>query len=277
MKKKIFVFSLLSVMLIFVLLLNNCQTENTDEISAITQDNAMAEKVFADVKSMSDQAANNNKSYFIAGMDNNMLGGIKLTFDTITAAKRITIDFDTTNTLCNWDGCYRRGKIIITYTGFYRTPGTVITITFNNYFVNDNQVLNSSSKTITNNGRNTSGHLNWTENVVANIISWDNRNINWTSTIYSEWITGESTFLNWQDDEYMLTGSSSGISGSGKPWTINITKSLHIKLGCRWITDGTLEILPSGISTITVDYGTGACDSQASATYKGKVYHITMH
>lgn len=277
MKKKIFAFSLLAVMSLLVLTLNNCQMANTDDISGIAQDNALAEKTFADVKSMSDQAASNNKSYFIAGMDNNMLGGsIKLTFDTVTSAKRITIDFDTTNTLCSWDGCYRRGKIIITYTGFYRTPGTVITITFNNYYVNDNQVLNSSSKTITNNGRNANNHLNWTEHVVANIITWDKRSVNWTSTLYSEWTAGESTILNWQDDEYLVTGSSSGISGSGKPWTITITKALHVKLSCRWITEGSLDILPSGTTAVTVDYGSGACDSQASATYNGKVYHITM-
>ena len=277
MKKKIFAFSIMLVFTGFLLFLNNCKKAEQDDISVIAKDNAIADKAFADVKSMSDNAANNNSSFFIAETEQSMFGSnVVITYDTVNNNKRITIDFGTTNTLCSWDGAYRRGKIIITYTGKYRDPGTIITITFDNYAVDDNEIDNISSKTITNNGRNTSGKLTYTVQVTSKILTYDKRTVTWTSTRTNEWIAGENTIFNWQDDEYLITGNASGISGSGNPWTISVTKALHVKLNCRWITEGTVDILPSGKLNIVLDYGNGNCDHLATATYNGKVNQIVM-
>ena len=49
-------------------------------------------------------------------------------------------------------GKERRGKIIITYTGKYRDSLSVITTTFDQYYVNNNWI--QGERIVTNNGRN---------------------------------------------------------------------------------------------------------------------------
>ena len=58
------------------------------------------------------------------------------------------------------DGKNRRGIINVSYTGSYRATGSVHTITFTDYFVNDNQLL--GVKTVTNTGLNTNNNPTWT-------------------------------------------------------------------------------------------------------------------
>lgn len=92
-----------------------------------------------------------------------------ITFDTAASPKTLTIDFGTTDCLCG-DGNYRRGKILVSWTGPYRDSGSVRTITFDQYFVNYNQL--QGTKTVTNNGTNGSGHPTFTVTVNGSV-TWD--------------------------------------------------------------------------------------------------------
>jgi hypothetical protein len=141
--------------------------------------------------------------------------------------------------------------------------------------VDDNEVL--GTKTITNKGRNGSGHLYWTIEVTGEIIKANNGGtIYWNSSNVLEWLSGEATPWVWWDDVYQLTGSANGTGADGKTYTCTITKPLTKKLNCKWLESGTMEIQPQDNPLITLDFGNGSCDNQATATVNGTVYPITM-
>src|SRR5215831_2482186 len=203
--------------------------DNADVQSA--QNNAMAENNYNDVTTMVDLAyANGNNMSFRGETGENLLGGscVTVTVDTASSTRQITIDFGSTDCTC-LDGRKRHGKIIATWTGLYRNPGTVISVTFNNYYVNGNKI--DGTKTITNNGLNGAGHLVYTIAVTGTIVKANNGGtITWNSNRQREWVAGSSTPLNPLDDVYSITGSASGTNASGTPYEINITTALVRKM-----------------------------------------------
>ena len=95
------------------------------------------------------------------------------------SVKTLTVNFGATNCLCN-DGRYRRGTIVLSFSGKYKDFLTVITVTPQNYFVNDNQV--SGTKTITNKGHNAVHHLVYEINANMAIVKANGgATITWTS------------------------------------------------------------------------------------------------
>jgi hypothetical protein len=237
-------------------------------------DNATAENMFADVfKQASDgmehakQTVEGNHSSYDALNSN-----VSITidpYDLTTFPKTITLDFGSANALCD-DGYYRRGKVVIVTTGWYRDSGTVITVTPENYYVNDNFVEGMES--LTNKGHNAAGNLNYDYFVDGTVTTTDGI-ISWHSERNNEWIEGESTELNPWDDVYLVTGSAYGTNAEGEDYTMNITSPLRVQAGCRWITAGVL-VIQSGNYQLIVDYGDGNCDGLVTVTYNGTDYQI---
>jgi hypothetical protein len=80
------------------------------------------------------------------------------------------------------------------------------------------------------------------------------------------------------DDEYDITGSASGTNRIGKNYAILIDNDnpLHVKVGCRWIVSGKVNITPEGKPGRLVDYGTGACDNDATVTINSRTFNIKL-
>ena len=181
------------------------------------------------------------------------------------------------NCLCA-DGRYRRGVINVVYSGKYRDSLSTHTISFNNYFVNENQI--SGGKIVTNKGRNASGHPVFDISVNGTVVLANNGGtITWVSNRTREWIAGYTTFGpgNWNDDVYLITGSANGTGASGNTFNATITTPLKRAMNCRWFESGTVDFTPAGKSTRTLDYGGSGCDDQATVTINGNVNTITLH
>lgn len=259
---------------------NTQPTTTTDYTPA--SDNAIAESAFDDVFKQSNSGCKDGESQVgLGGKSNQSINSgcatVTITpFDTTSWPKTITVDFGTTNCLCT-DGKYRRGKIIISTTGRWRTSGTVVTVTTQNYYVNEYKV--EGTKTITNNGRNSSNHLNYTVQVTNGKVTKPNNAgiVTWNSTRNHEWVEGELTIFNLLDDVYNITGTANGVSASGRSYTYTILDALVVQVGCRWVKDGSLKIEIQNTPTITVDYGDGTCDANATATINGVAYPFTMN
>lgn len=254
---------------------NDDNTTQTDSDTAAAEDNAFAEAVYTDAFNVVEDAIRKqpglNKTDEITAI---LSGCDSVTVDTTSTSgkKIITIDFGTGCT--GNDGKTRSGKIIASLTGRYRTAGTVITTTFDNYYVNGNKV--EGTKTVTNKGRNSNNNMEF-EIVVSNAkITNSTGSISWSSTRKREWIAGENTVLNPLDDVYLITGAASGTDRKGRNFTVTITKALRIEIGCHYITSGTLEIVPGQLAKRTVDYGNGTCDKDATVTINGKSYNFQM-
>ena len=258
-----------------------CRRDEEDNDTNAAGDNALAEAMFADVTNISDEAGRTGSltNYRIDPNSNAILSQCAtITFDSINGADvdTLTIDFGTTNCTGN-DGRNRRGKIIVQYSGAYRDSGSTHTISFDNYFVNDNQIL--GTKTVTNNGHNAAGNLVYSINVNGSVILASNGGtITWTSSRQREWTQGEST-MQWDDDMYSITGSANGTSASGENFTVNITSPLirNMAFGCRrHFVQGTFQLTPGNRPMRTVDFGTGTCDNTATVTIGNNTYTITL-
>jgi hypothetical protein len=258
------------------------KSADTDTTSA--QDNSYAEGSYNDVNTMVDASASAgtsaNGSFRMETNDANarvegpFSGCGTVTVDTSSTIRTITINFGTTNGVC-LDGRSRRGKIIATYTGRYRDSGTVINVTFDGYYVDDNNIKGTHKTT--NLGRNAAGHLVYKVEVAGTIVKANNGGtITWNSTRQREWLTGADTPLNPLDDSYSITGSANGTTAAGESYTINITQALIRKLTCQWFESGKVDITPSGKATRTLDYGTTGCDANATVTISGVTFPVVL-
>ena len=230
-------------------------------------DHARADDVFNDMLDQVDKAVDDN--------------GLRdacdptVTFDTISTPRTITLDFGDVNCTAT-NGRLRRGKILVSYTGRYRDAGTVITLSPLNYHVNNNLV--TGTKTVTNMGLDTNGHIYFNITVNGSLTADD---ATWTASHQAArvrtWIQGSDT-PQLSDDIYLITGGGSGVNRNGIAYTTSITSALRVVLGCEnlRITQGTVVVTPANRPARTVDYGNGACDSTFTVTVTGQTYTITF-
>lgn len=129
----------------------NKDEEQIGDDTSISADDALADGIYSNATSIADEAYNSGSGGLKSGDGTNQFlsGCATVTLDTTVMPRELTIDFGDSNCLCR-DGRWRRGKILVTFTGRYRMPGTVITYGFDNYHVNDNHV--DGTKVITNMG-----------------------------------------------------------------------------------------------------------------------------
>ncbi len=275
--KKISLFLIIAGFIGFVTLISSCNKSNNPQTANlnVAVDDAFAESTFDNVSGLTDEAYDLSTYSFKSTEGRVYLSDCAtVTLDTTVFPRTLTIDFGSENCLCN-DGKYRRGKIIVTFTGRYRAAGTIITTTFKDFFVNDNQL--EGTKVVTNQGLNNSGHMYWTMDTDGKItLANDSGTIQWNSQRQREWFAGYDTPRNRWDDIYMLTGSANGTRLNGLSWTRTITKPLEHKLSCRFIVSGTMNIKPEGYAERILDFGDGECDNLATITVDGKTKTIHL-
>lgn len=260
-----------------------CKKEAKNAATDITaaNDNTMAESNYNDATNMVDASyalgvnftARTETGQNVARIEDVLGTGPTVTVDTVSATRKITIDFGATDYTC-LDGRKRRGKIIATWVGTsYRTAGTVITISFDNYFVNSNQIM--GTHTTTNQGLNTAGNLVYKIEVKGTIVKANGGTITWNSTRFREWTAGATT-LTPLDDAYSITGTANGTTAAGGTYSISITQPLVRKMSCAFFESGKIELTPAGGATWTLDYGNTGCDANASVSVVGLTYNIVL-
>lgn len=276
-KMKQTVFSLIGLSLLIVAALVSCKKSEDSESTVLNRQSkleAFAEEAFDEVSEISDQA------YYaslpgLKGGDNDpsRLGPCAtITLDTTVMPRVLTIDFGTENCLCN-DGKYRRGMIIVTFNGRWRRPGTVVTHTFQNYYVNDNHV--QGSKVMTNhgfvNGWITISHVNNGSVTFAQ----NGESLTWQSEKTHVWIEGFGT-PRWRDDVFLISGFSNVSHSNGRTVERLIIEPLRRELSCRYFVSGKVRITPSNAPQRILDFGDGTCDNQATITIGDQVIVITL-
>ena len=191
------------------------------------------------------------------------------------ATRTLTIDFGTTNCLCA-DGRYRRGKLMATFSGTWHENGSKVTVTRENYFVNDNQHLGTRVFTYTGGG-------SFTLDVQQASIIFANGSgtTTWNSLRQYSRTAGFGT-PSVYDDAYSITGTLDGTNRRGVSYTAVIVQPLIKKLavGCaRHFVAGTVQVDNSKERTMLINYdptGTEACDNIATVTINGKTHTIYL-
>lgn len=184
----------------------------------------------------------------------------------------MTIDFGTS---CETpSGRVKKGKIVVTMSAPRTTQGATWVATTNNYYVDDAKVEGTITHTYYLSTTNGSSRVEHTSTM--NITLPSGKTISWTSTRTRTQTAGAETPLNHSDDAYSITGSAQGVNREGQSYSVTITKPLIRKVGCPWITEGTVARTKDG-KTWTLDFGAGTCDRKATVTNaNGETKEITL-
>lgn len=271
--------------LLGLLIISSCRKEERDSPDNDTTtalEYSLSDAAYNDVAGIADEALDGAlESYRIGGGANDkvLTTCATITIDTLASPKNLLIDFGSSDCLCR-DGNYRRGKILVSWTGPYRDSGSVRTINFDNYYVNYNLV--QGSKVITANGRNQAGNLTFSVTVNGSI-TWDPQYLagggtsTYSSTRTREWIAGEGT-ISWLDDVYLISGAANGTTRNGGSYTMQTTEPLRKEIGFRHFTDGVIAFTPQGKYTRIIDYGyvNSGRDRLAKVTINGSEFTITL-
>lgn len=284
--KNISKFLLLSS-LIILFTVTSCKKDNvvspsTDESTQSSTDNALVDgefsSIFSFVTSQGDASTSSEAERKEAGIQNNgksdqLPDCATVTFDSVK--KTVLIDFGNTNCLCK-DGRYRRGQILFTFTGVWKSVGSSVTVAVSNYFIQDMAV--KGSKTIS--------FLSPTSiNITVSNASINTPEglITWNTTHTFKQTKGMLTKNINIDDEYEITGSSSGINRKGVGFSVVISNDnpLVKKLSCliKDFVSGIITISNDKGSTMVVNFnpdGSYDCNKNAVVTLNGKVYAITL-
>ena len=268
---------LLAISLSLAIFMTSCQKDEAtpDGDTGFSNDDAFAEGIFDDVSNIADEAYDLGSDNLKSGNELTVYLGscAEITLDTVADPRELIIDFGEENCLCN-DGKYRRGKIIISFTGRYKKPGSVITTGFDDYYVNDHQV--DGTKVVTNMGENEDGNPYFSIVVTGVVyLADDGGTLSWNANKTRTWVEGYET-RRIRDDVYLIDGSADGIRPSGITWEREIVNALRKEMNCRWIVSGTVEITPEDRPTRILDYGDGTCDNIATVIINGVTYTITL-
>ncbi len=186
--------------------------------------------------------------------------------------RTLTIDFGKTNCLCP-DGRYRRGKIVVRFTGANPSRHSGAVVTRENYFVNDNQHTATRTFTHTGNGSYSVDVVN------GSVIFASGGAHTWTAHRDYARTAGYGT-PQASDDVYSVTGASAGINRKGVSYTATITKPLIKRGDCyKYYVAGVVTLANTKGNTLVIDYdptNTQACDNTASVTANGWTKIITL-
>jgi hypothetical protein len=284
MKKTILLSAILVVSSIITL--NSCKkkTEVDNETQSVV-DNALCEQQF-----MAIQPVVNDKGIQEGGLKKmaatcetwTILGAISGTntpnvaLDTVVNASGffqngpVTFQIDYGIIGCvGSDGVYRKGKINITTAKKWKMYGNTITVDLVGYKANT--VSYSGQVKITR-----VDSVTLTTEVINGYCTNGTWNIEYAATKTMKQIAGFSTKLDASDDIYSITGSSNGKNREGRTFTTTITSALIKKTNCKWLSSGTLELIPNGFAARIVDFGSGTCDDDATFTVNGQTVSFKL-
>lgn len=173
----------------------------------------------------------------------------------------LTLDFGTTD-CTGEDGRARRGVVRALISGLFMDSGTVVTITPDNYFVDNHRV--EGTKVVTNTGQSSQAHWTFSVAIDGKVTRPDGAEIQWESTRTHEWVEGDAT-ATLLDDVYHVNGYGKGVDSEGRGFRVTITETLEIHLDCKWIEAGEIRLIPDDLPPRILNYGTGGCDNIATA------------
>jgi hypothetical protein len=153
--------------------------------------------------------------------------------------------------------------------------GSVRTVTLEDFYINDHHI--EGFKTITNNGMNNSGNMNFDVVLENGQITFpDQRVITRTMNHNREWTAGIETPRYWWDNEWLIRGTASGTNIDGVSYSNEIINPVLIKSICHFPVSGTINMDISEYGLVVLDYGDGECDNIATLTYGDETWEIIL-
>lgn len=168
------------------------------------------------------------------------------------------------------------GTIIISGSLNFDTPSHTISYSFVDFYHND--ILVEGNRTVVRTIQSTASQA--APHPVANMtidmqLTFPNGNeYHRVGNRVREMIEGFGTPMIWADNVFSITGNWTTTFPAGTR-TSTITTPLRAEAGCPHIVSGVITTVRNN-NTITLDYGNGDCDNQATLTVNGNSTNITL-
>ncbi len=168
------------------------------------------------------------------------------------------------------------GSIIISGSLNFDTPSNTISYSFVDFYHND--ILVEGNRTVVRTIQSTASQA--APHPVANMtidmqLTFPNGNeYHRVGNRVREMIEGFGTPMIWADNVFSITGNWTTTFPAGTR-TSTITTPLRAEAGCPHIVSGVITTVRNN-NTITLDYGNGDCDNQATLTVNGNSTNITL-
>lgn len=240
----------------------------------VSEDNALLFSAANDISSIADQSIEESKISSLKTIDVAAVLGDSVTVVKDDTNNIVTVDFGGGYTALS--GRTFKGKIIITHNGKkIKSPGFIGNIKFDNFYINENEINESSSIKIENVGPSGLFEMVWNNISTLNIIKADGTKIYMTGNIVRSQKEGIKTPA-YSDDVFSITGKAQGTASNGVAFTYEITKEL-IKNACKHIVSGAITYTSgAGFLDKKLDFGDSTCDGKATLTVLGNSYEINL-
>jgi len=193
--------------------------------------------------------------------------------DTIVWPINLILNYGENNCICD-DGNYRKGKIRIEFSNFYKDSFSIIKLSTENYYINNNLInceIKLKNEGITNNAIKFKELANGGKIKMLNGIE-----IEWTSEQELLWAKGKETY-NLKDDNYEVDGQKFITIDDHRNERLEIKckviKELNFNNECKWIISGLVGI-EVGEDYFKLDYGNNRCDNIVSTILDRGEYNI---
>jgi len=263
------IFNLFTLLVCIFVSFTSCNLDNiassAENLTATAIDEAQAASINDEIVTTADHYTSNSfftglkvKSQNVSDDDTTTI----VTIDSIKNPRVLTISFGSTG-VKGKRGNTLKGKIKVAITAKPYNLGAKRTITFVDFYVNNNRVKGNKT-TIYN------GNESWSISANDTILTTDNKTIIWKTDRTRKRVEGSATPTVFIDDKYEITGNSSGVNKNGKEFTMVIdnNKPLVLDGAYPYFVSGAITIT-SEKNTILVDYGSGTKDAKATATVNG--------
>jgi hypothetical protein len=258
--------------------LASCKKDRADAVDEIettfeiSENQAMSDNIDQDAGDVTEESAARNGLLGLANVCGsptfpNWIGACATV--TVTGnfpSKNIKIDFGTGCTGPN--GRIRKGIINIVLTDSLYRPGSVATITFDNYFVNgykrEGTIIRTNTTVL---GSGTRSHNRTVTN--GKITAPDGRVWTHSCNLTITQIAGVLTPCDWTDDVYTIQGTRTVTNAQGRTRTATTQTPLQKKVSCSNIDQGILRIEGPNHFAI-IDFGNGTCDNLATISVAGR-------
>lgn len=278
MKTKRFFTVFFSLAVFAAFLFTSCEKNNdvkvSDEDIEIAEDEAFIDMVFEDLMNEIDAI----ESGLLKSTEE---GCADVTFTVADTIWTITVDYG--------DGCeqmiqnrfgvvidtiVRKGKVLIERKGRFLQEGSYRTVTLENFSINGIQI--EGTRTVENKGLDQNLHMWFTiELQNGKITTPDGIEITRNSQRERHWVAGANT-PGILDDEFKIWGTVNGMTAFGEDYSCTIIDSLHVKMACRLIVGGQVEIVVGERDPVVLDYGNGECDANATLKRDGQSRQIML-
>ncbi len=249
---------------------------NGDDQGGYASDVSRIEWANDDVISIADAAGEVYSGAYMRTTHNTVIGNCcTVGTDTNSTPHTLVIRFGPNDCMC-LDGRNRKGTIIVSYNGEYTDAGQQHTITFDNYYVNDNQLTGTIATTRV----DTTIAGNWYYKVTtadSMNVSQDPLNsqfVVWKGSLVRKWVQGYTTGDR-SDDIFSISGSALVTRPDGNVFSFDIATPLQFAMGCNFCESGVVNV--SGYQGSRVlNYGAGNCDADAQLTIGVHIYELTL-